>query len=103
MTGIRHRFEWIMVNNVITLLKWNTIRRLIGKKHRTSEVVMRMRRPPKPSPSETDALLSVYRASPSRENAARVIEVCEPMIRMAASRISRNNPDLYEDLHQVGR
>lgn len=64
---------------------------------------MRMRRPPKPSPSETDALLSVYRASPSRENAARVIEVCEPMIRMAASRISRNNPDLYEDLHQVGR
>jgi RNA polymerase sigma-B factor len=62
-----------------------------------------MRRPSKPSPSETDALLSVYRASPSRENAARVIEKCEPMIRMAASRISRNRPDLYEDLHQVGR
>ena len=62
-----------------------------------------MRRSSKPSPSETDALLSVYRASPSRENAARVIEMCEPMIRMAASRISRNHPDLYEDLHQVGR
>jgi RNA polymerase sigma-B factor len=62
-----------------------------------------MKRTSKPTAADTDALLSVYRASPSRENAARVIERCEPMIRLAASRISRNRPDLYEDLHQVGR
>ena len=29
--------------------------------------------------------------------------MCEPMIRLAAARISRNRPDLFEDLHQVGR
>ena len=62
-----------------------------------------MKRTSKPTAADTDALLSVYRSSPSRENAARVIEKCEPMIRLAAARVSRNRPDLYEDLHQVGR
>lgn len=53
--------------------------------------------------ADTETLLSVYRTSPSPENAARVIEQCEPMIRLAAARVARNRPDLYEDLHQVGR
>jgi RNA polymerase sigma-B factor len=32
-----------------------------------------------------------------------LIQKYEPMVKMAAGKIARNRPDLYEDLYQVGQ
>lgn len=52
---------------------------------------------------ELSALLLAYQADPNPETATLLIEAHEPMVRMAAGKISRNRPDLYEDLYQVGQ
>lgn len=48
-------------------------------------------------------LLLAYQQEPDNERATLLIEHYEPMVRMAAGKISRNRPDLYEDLYQVGQ
>jgi len=52
--------------------------------------------------SASDFILG-YQKSPSEDKATLLIEHYEPMVRMAAGKISRNRPDLYEDLMQVGQ
>ncbi|WP_274649093.1 sigma-70 family RNA polymerase sigma factor [Paenibacillus humicola] len=44
-----------------------------------------------------------YQKDPTEEKATMLIEHYVPMVRMAAGKISRNRPDLYEDLAQVGQ
>jgi len=51
---------------------------------------------------EPASLILAYQANPTNDLATRLIELYEPMVRMAAGKISRNRPDLYEDLYQVG-
>ncbi|RAP74973.1 sigma-70 family RNA polymerase sigma factor [Paenibacillus montanisoli] len=48
-------------------------------------------------------LILAYQSDPSNEIAELLIAHYEPMVRMAAGKISRNRPDLYEDLMQVGQ
>ncbi|MBD2844915.1 sigma-70 family RNA polymerase sigma factor [Paenibacillus sp. IB182496] len=55
------------------------------------------------SPQATAALILDYQSNPTNEIATRLIEHYESMVRMAAGKISRNRPDLYEDLYQVGQ
>ncbi|MGZ9583904.1 sigma-70 family RNA polymerase sigma factor [Paenibacillus marinisediminis] len=43
-----------------------------------------------------------YQMENDNEIAAELIQKYEPMVRMAAGKVSRNRPDLYEDLIQVG-
>jgi RNA polymerase sigma-B factor len=54
-------------------------------------------------PKEPTSLIMAYQANPTNDLATRLIELYEPMVRMAAGKISRNRPDLYEDLYQVGQ
>lgn len=44
-----------------------------------------------------------YQQTRSNDIAAYLLERYEPMVRMAAGKMARNRPDLYEDLYQVGR
>ncbi|GGD94553.1 sigma-70 family RNA polymerase sigma factor [Paenibacillus nasutitermitis] len=55
-----------------------------------------------PQLSNTELILS-YQDNPDNETATELIVQYEPMVRMAAGKISRNRPDLYEDLMQVGQ
>ncbi|GBF75342.1 RNA polymerase subunit sigma-70 [Paenibacillus sp. 598K] len=59
--------------------------------------------PAESSPFEPAALILAYQENPTNEAATQLIEFYEPMVRMAAGKISRNRPDLYEDLYQVGQ
>lgn len=49
------------------------------------------------------SLILDYQSHPSNETATQLIKHYEPMVRMAAGKISRNRPDLFEDLYQVGQ
>lgn len=44
-----------------------------------------------------------YQQTKDNERATVLIQKYEPMVKMAAGKISRNRPDLYEDLYQVGQ
>ncbi|SFT27980.1 sigma-70 family RNA polymerase sigma factor [Paenibacillus sp. BC26] len=55
---------------------------------------------PKPSSME---LIMAYQSDPTNDIAEQLIAHYESMVRMAAGKISRNRPDLYEDLMQVGQ
>ncbi|MFC5649353.1 sigma-70 family RNA polymerase sigma factor [Paenibacillus solisilvae] len=59
---------------------------------------------PAKQPSLSNAeLILAYQNDPTNDTATLLIEHYEPMVRMAAGKISRNRPDLYEDLMQVGQ
>ncbi|BFH67012.1 MAG: sigma-70 family RNA polymerase sigma factor [Paenibacillus dendritiformis] len=47
-------------------------------------------------------LISAYQETQDNDIATILIQKYEPMVKMAAGKISRNRPDLYEDLMQVG-
>ncbi|MFD3269778.1 sigma-70 family RNA polymerase sigma factor [Paenibacillus dendritiformis] len=47
-------------------------------------------------------LISDYQKTQDNDIATLLIHKYEPMVKMAAGKISRNRPDLYEDLMQVG-
>ena len=47
-------------------------------------------------------LIQQYQLTNDNEIATVLIHKYEPMVKMAAGKISRNRPDLYEDLMQVG-
>ncbi|GGF95597.1 sigma-70 family RNA polymerase sigma factor [Paenibacillus abyssi] len=59
--------------------------------------------PANQSPLTPAELILAYQDNPTNEAATLLIEHYEPMVRMAAGKISRNRPDLYEDLYQVGQ
>ncbi|GGH38963.1 sigma-70 family RNA polymerase sigma factor [Paenibacillus segetis] len=48
-------------------------------------------------------LIREYQRTEDNEIATVLIKKYESMVKMAASKISRNRPDLYEDLYQVGQ
>ncbi|MFD0674000.1 sigma-70 family RNA polymerase sigma factor [Cohnella sp. GCM10027633] len=54
-------------------------------------------------PDDALAMLLEYQQAPNDELAERLIRHYEPMVKMAAGKISRNRPDLYDDLFQVGQ
>lgn len=56
-----------------------------------------------PSPDESVADILEYQRHPTDELATALIRRYEPLVKMAAGKISRNRPDLYEDLMQVGQ
>lgn len=58
---------------------------------------------PPESMSEAVGLIWEYQQTLDNEIATILIKKYEPMVKMASGKISRNRPDLYEDLFQVGQ
>jgi len=52
---------------------------------------------------QTMELLSLYKESECNEVATQLLQHYKPLIRMAAANMSRNRPDLMEDLFQVAQ
>lgn len=57
---------------------------------------------PQESFHESTRLIRLYQQTKDNEIATRLIRQYDPMVKMAAGKIARNRPDLYEDLYQVG-
>jgi RNA polymerase sigma-B factor len=53
--------------------------------------------------SEMHGYIQQYQENHSNEIATRLIMYYQPIVKMAAGKMSRNKPDLYEDLFQVGQ
>lgn len=53
--------------------------------------------------NEWTGLIREYQQTKDNETATVLIQKYEPMVKMAAGKIARNRPDLYEDLYQVGQ
>ncbi|UHA74765.1 sigma-70 family RNA polymerase sigma factor [Paenibacillus sp. 481] len=51
---------------------------------------------------DPNVLIFQYQETGDNEIATILIQKYEPMVKMAAGKISRNRPDLFEDLQQVG-
>ncbi|GAB1158954.1 MULTISPECIES: sigma-70 family RNA polymerase sigma factor [Paenibacillus] len=58
---------------------------------------------PPESMSESVGLIWEYQQTKDNEIATVLIRKYEPMVKMAAGKIARNRPDLYEDLYQTGQ
>lgn len=58
---------------------------------------------PPESKDESINLIWQYQQTKDNEIATVLIQKYEPMVKMAAGKIARNRPDLYEDLYQVGQ
>jgi RNA polymerase sigma-B factor len=58
---------------------------------------------PPESMDEAVGLIWEYQQTKDNEIATVLIRKYEPMVKMAAGKISRNRPDLYEDLFQTGQ
>ncbi len=54
-------------------------------------------------PDDAIAILLEYQKTLSNDLADQLIRNYEPMVKMAANKMSRNRPDLYDDLFQVGQ
>jgi len=50
-----------------------------------------------------EALIVRYQETGCNETATVLLRQYEPMVKMAAGKMSRNRPDLFEDLYQVGQ
>ncbi|WP_195575316.1 sigma-70 family RNA polymerase sigma factor [Paenibacillus sp. 1001270B_150601_E10] len=57
---------------------------------------------PRQQPNDALDLIRQYQETKDNDIATILIQKFEPMVKMAAGKISRNRPDLYEDLMQVG-
>ncbi|RKN71257.1 sigma-70 family RNA polymerase sigma factor [Paenibacillus ginsengarvi] len=55
-----------------------------------------------PSPNDSVAGIIEYQRNPTDDLATELIRQYEPMVKMAAGKMARSRPDLYEDLLQVG-
>lgn len=64
---------------------------------------MTERSTPQESKDEAVGLIWEYQQTKDNEIATILIKKYEPMVKMAAGKISRNRPDLYEDLYQTGQ
>jgi RNA polymerase sigma-B factor len=53
--------------------------------------------------SEMNEYIKQYQQTNSNEIATKLIVYYQPIVKMAAGKMSRNKPDLYEDLFQVGQ
>jgi RNA polymerase sigma-B factor len=53
--------------------------------------------------SEMNDFIQQYQQTNSNEIATKLIMYYQPIVKMAAGKMSRNKPDLYEDLFQVGQ
>ncbi|SDE07759.1 RNA polymerase sigma-B factor [Paenibacillus sp. UNCCL117] len=51
----------------------------------------------------TDELIIKYQETGCNDTATILLKEYEPMVKMAAGKMSRNRPDLFEDLYQVGQ
>jgi RNA polymerase sigma-B factor len=58
---------------------------------------------PPESLNENNKLIWLYQQTKDNEIATTLIHKYEAMVKIAAGKISRNRPDLYEDLYQVGQ
>ncbi|AZK46171.1 sigma-70 family RNA polymerase sigma factor [Paenibacillus lentus] len=58
---------------------------------------------PPESLNESTSLIWQYQQTKDNEIATALIQKYEPMVKVAAGKIARNRPDLYEDLYQVGQ
>ncbi|GIO37586.1 RNA polymerase sigma-B factor [Paenibacillus antibioticophila] len=58
---------------------------------------------PPESMNESTRLIWEYQQTKDNEIATVLIQKYEAMVKMAAGKIARNRPDLYEDLYQVGQ
>ncbi|KOP66499.1 RNA polymerase subunit sigma-70 [Bacillus sp. FJAT-18019] len=58
---------------------------------------------PQESRDEAVELIQQYQQTKDNEIATVLIKKYESMVKMAAGKIARNRPDLYEDLYQVGQ
>lgn len=58
---------------------------------------------PPESRDEAVQLIQQYQQTKDNDIATVLIKKYEPMVKMAAGKIARNRPDLYEDLYQVGQ
>ncbi|MDO7907834.1 sigma-70 family RNA polymerase sigma factor [Paenibacillus sp. JX-17] len=58
---------------------------------------------PPESMDEAVGLIWEYQQTKDNEIATVLIRKYEPMVKMAAGKIARNRPDLYEDLYQTGQ
>jgi RNA polymerase sigma-B factor len=54
-------------------------------------------------PDDAIEMLLEYQKTLCNELAEKLIRNYEPMVKMAANKMSRNRPDLYDDLFQVGQ
>lgn len=54
-------------------------------------------------PDDAIAVLAEYQRTSDGELAEALIRYYEPMVRMAANKMSRNRPDWFDDLFQVGQ
>jgi RNA polymerase sigma-B factor len=54
-------------------------------------------------PDDAIAILLEYQQTLCKDLAEQLVRNYEPMVKMAANKMSRNRPDLYEDLFQVGQ
>jgi len=54
-------------------------------------------------PDDANEILLEYQRTLCNDSAEWLIRNYEPIVKMAASKISRNRPDLYDDLFQVGQ
>ncbi|MDT3427593.1 RNA polymerase sigma-B factor [Paenibacillus forsythiae] len=64
---------------------------------------MNERATPPESLDESVSLIWEYQQTKDNDIATALIHRYEPMVKMAAGKIARNRPDLYEDLYQVGQ
>ena len=53
--------------------------------------------------TNTEALILHYQQTGCNDTATLLLKQYESMVRMAAGKMSRNRPDLFEDLYQVGQ
>lgn len=58
---------------------------------------------PPESLNESNQLIWRYQQTKDNDIATELIQKYESMVKIAAGKISRNRPDLYEDLYQVGQ
>lgn len=54
-------------------------------------------------PDEQSELMKTYQETNCNDAATKLLTIYEPIVTMSARKVSRNRPDLYEDLFQVGR
>ncbi|MCR2806544.1 sigma-70 family RNA polymerase sigma factor [Paenibacillus soyae] len=55
------------------------------------------------TPQQAEELMERYRTEGCNDSATALLVHYEPIVRMAAGKLSRSRPDLYEDLFQVGQ
>ncbi|MBD2868017.1 sigma-70 family RNA polymerase sigma factor [Paenibacillus arenilitoris] len=56
-----------------------------------------------PDQEQINELIQAYQQSGCNETATKLLRHFEPVVKIAAGKMARSRPDLYEDLYQVGQ